>query len=200
MPSFLVGLFERPLVPVLLLGLAAAALAWAAVSRDDRRLLTAAIAVGGVAALLASLAWFVSTPGERAEVLVDRFVEAAERADFEGPDGMFTLLADDASLHFGKETNPGLAIDRLESALATLGRRHRIRENTVLSRSGETVDGDRGRVSLFCRTITESSMGGPVLTRWVFLAAPDPADGEMRIRQVVFETIGNRPADASVLR
>jgi phosphotransferase system glucose/maltose/N-acetylglucosamine-specific IIC component len=81
MPSFLVGLFERPLVPVLLLGLAAAALAWAAVSRDDRRFLTAAIALGGVAALLASLAWFVSTPGERAEALVDRFVEAAERAD-----------------------------------------------------------------------------------------------------------------------
>jgi hypothetical protein len=39
-----------------------------------------------------------------------------------------------------------------------------------------------------------------VLTRWVFVAAPDPADGEMRIRQVVFETVGNRPADPDILR
>jgi len=200
MTSLLLDLCERPFVPVLLLGLAAAALGWMAVARDDRRFLTAAAVAGGMAVLLATTAWLVATPGERAEALVDRFVEAAERADFDGPDGMFTLLADDASLHFGKETNPGLAIDRLESALSTLGRRHRIRENTVLSRSGETVDGGRGRVALFCRTITESSLGGPVLTRWVFVAAPDPGDGEMRIRQVVFETIGNRPADASVLR
>lgn len=200
MPSLLVGLCERPLVSVLLLGLVAAALAWGAVARDDRRFLNGAIAAGAAAALLASLAWIVSTPGERAEELVDRFVEAAERADFDGPDGMFALLHDDASLHFGKETNPGLAIDRLKSALGTLGGRHRVRENLVLSRSGETVDGDRGRVSLLCRTITESSMGAPVLTRWVFLATEDPIDGRWRIRQVVFETVGNRTADASILR
>ncbi|MDA0974496.1 MAG: hypothetical protein O2927_00875 [Planctomycetota bacterium] len=200
MTSILTGLCERPLVPVLLLGLAAAGLGWVAVARDDRRLLTAAVAVATLAALLVATAWMVSTPGERAEGLVDRFVDAAERADFDGPDGMFALLADDASLHFGKETNPGLGIDRLQRALETLGRRHRIRDNTVLSRSGETVDGDRGRVALFCRTVTESSMGSPVLTRWVFVAAPDPADGEMRIRQVVFETVGNRPADPDILR
>ncbi|MHC4833830.1 MAG: hypothetical protein ACYTFH_08095 [Planctomycetota bacterium] len=200
MPSNLVQILERPLMPVLLLGLAAAALIWVATTRDDRRLLLAGGAAASAAVLLALIAWTVSTPGERAEEVVDRFVAAAVGADFDGPDGLFALLHPDASLHFGKETNAGVAIDALKAALSTLGRRHRIQENTVLSRSGETIEDDRGRVSLFCRTITASSMGSPVLTRWVFIASEDPVDGNWRIRQVVFETVGNRPADPGILR
>lgn len=200
MPAFLVSILEAPLVPAILLGLVAAALAWASRARDDARLLAAAGGVAaGLAALLA-LAWLVETPGEHAESTVAKLVDAAERADFDGPDGLFALLSDGASLHFAKETNPGLGIEGLQAAFRTLGRQHRIRENVVLSLSGETIAADRGRCELACRTITESSYGSPVLTRWVFDVRLDAASGRWLVQRVVFETLGGRPADAGILR
>jgi hypothetical protein len=200
MPSFLVSLFEAPLVPAILLGLVAAALAWASRARDDVRLLAAAGGAVAALALLLGLSWLVETPGEHAESTVARLVEAAERADFDGAEGMFAQLAPAASLHFAKETNPGIGIDGLQAAFRTLGRQHRIRENMVLSLSGETIAADRGRCELSCRTVTESSYGSPVLTRWVFDVRLDEASGRWLVQRVVFESLAGRPADASILR
>lgn len=200
MPAFLVSILEAPLVPLAVLGLVAGALAWASRARDDSRLLAAAGAVAAAMLLVLALAWLVETPGEHAESTVAQLVEAAEQADFDGPDGMFALLADGASLHFAKETNPGLGIEGLQAAFRTLGRQHRIRDNTVLSLSGETVAADRGRCELSCRTITESSYGAPVLTRWVFDVRLDGVSGRWLVQRVVFETLGGRPADSGILR
>jgi hypothetical protein len=200
MPAFLVSMLEAPLVPAIVLGLVAAALAWASRARDDARLLAAAGGAVAALLLLLAVAWLVETPGEHAEATVSQLVEAAERADFDGPDGMFALLADGASLHFAKETNPGLGIEGLQAAFRTLGRQHRIRENTVLALSGETIDADRGRCELACRTVTESSYGAPALTRWVFDVRLDEASGRWLVQRVVFESLGGRPADSGILR
>lgn len=200
MPPLLASILEAPLVPAIVLGLVAGALAWAGRSRDDVRLLAAAGGAGALLLLLLTIAWLVKTPGEHAESTVASLVAAAERADFDGPDGMFGLLADGASLHFAKETNPGVGIDDLRAAFRTLGRQHRIRENTVLALSGETIAADRGRCELACRTITESSYGAPVPTRWVFDVRFDEASGRWLVQRVVFETLGGRPADAGILR
>lgn len=200
MPAFLVSILEAPLVPAILLGLVAAAMAWASRVRDDARLLTAAGGAAAALLLLITLAWLVDTPGERAEATVARLVEAAEQADFDGPDGMFALLAPSASLHFSKETNPGVGIEGLQAAFRTLGRQHRIRENMVLSLSGETIDSGRGRCELACRTVTGSSYGSPVLTRWVFDVRLDEPSGRWLIQRVVFESLAGRPADSSILR
>ena len=88
----------------------------------------------------------------------------------------------------------------LQAAFRTLGRQHRIRENTVHALSGETIDADRGRCELACRTITESSYGAPALTRWVFDVRLDEASGRWLVQRVVFESLGGRPADSGILR
>ena len=200
MPLSLVSILESPLVPAILLGLAAAALAWASRVRDDARLLAAAGTAAAGLVLLLALASLVDTPGEQAESTVAKLVAAAEQADFDGPDGMFSLLAPSASLHFAKETNPGIDIDGLQAAFRTLGRQHRIRENAVLSLSGETVAADRGRCELSCRTVTESSYGSQVPTRWIFDVRLDESSGRWLVHRVVFESLAGRPADASILR
>lgn len=199
MPSFLVSILERPFVPTGVLLLAAGILGWLAVSRQEQRLLVAALVAGGLAGIVVLLSFLVTTPGGHGERLVERLVRAAEVADFDGPQGMFAALSDDASLHFGSESSPGTGIEGLKGAFRSLGRRHRIRDNAILSLDGETTASDRARVTLTCRTETDSSQGASVVTRWVFEVRLAP-DGAWRIRRVTFETLAGRPADPGILR
>ncbi len=200
MPAFLVSLLESPTVPLAVLVLITVGLGVAARAREDSRLLVGAVSAAAAAATLALAAWLVPTPGSRAVATIDRLVAAAEQADFDGPEGMFAQLSDSASLHFGTDRSPGVGLEGLKSALRTLGRRHRIRENTVLSRSFRTLAPDRVMVELGCRTVTESSMGGPVVTGWSFELRLDEASDRWVIQRVVFQTLGGRPADSRILR
>jgi hypothetical protein len=192
---------ESPLPLTAFLLLVTGLLVWMGLARDDRRLLRWSALPAGLAGLVLLLGWLVTTPAEHGEATIRRLVAAAERAEIDPPGGMLGLIAPDATLNFGREEAPAISIDGLAAAFRTLAGRHRIRDNTVTRLRGETLDRDRARVELGCRTTTDSSMGGPAITRWVFEVRRDPADPDRwRVQRVTFLTLGGRPADAGILR
>lgn len=194
-------IFESPLPTAILLLLAAGAMAWAAFARDDRRLLGWAALPASAAAAALLLGALVTTPGEHGEAAIRRLVAAAERGDIDGLGGMLSMLAPDATLHIAREEAPAIPIEGLAASFRTLGGRHRIAENTITSLEGETLDGDRARVELACRTVTNSSMGSPVATRWAFEVRRDARDpSRWLVKRVAFLTVAGRAADGSILR
>jgi hypothetical protein len=176
-------------------------MAWAAFARDDRRLLGWAALPASAAAAALLLGTLVTTPGEHGEAAIRRLVAAAERGDIDGLGGMLSMLAPDATLHIAREEAPAIPIEGLAASFRTLGGRHRIAENTITSLEGETLDGDRARVELACRTVTNSSMGSPVATRWAFEVRRDARDpSRWLVKRVAFLTVAGRAADGSILR
>lgn len=194
-------ILESPLPAAILLLLAAAAMGWLAISRDDRRMLHLAAVPAAAAAAVLLAGWLVVTPGEHGEAAIRRLVAAAERGEIDGPGGMLSLLAPEATLHIAREEAPAIPMEGLAASFRTLAGRHRIAENTITSLRGETLERDRARVELSCRTTTSSSMGAPVPTRWAFEVRREGGDGgRWLVRRVSFLTISGRPADGSILR
>ncbi len=187
-----VGLFtryvlENPLpLGFVLLALAAGA-AWTALRSERRTRLRAAAVLGAAGAAVLLLGALVVTSGERGRRVTLALVDAAVAGDVGAASACF---ADDATLAFGRTTNPGFPRDEIEERLRGLAGDYAIRSNRVLTlRScGETRR--RAEVHLACATTLEAGFG-PVRTQWV-LTVERGAGGAWKITRVTWISIEGR--------
>ncbi|MCZ6543263.1 MAG: hypothetical protein O6768_06320, partial [Planctomycetota bacterium] len=130
---------ENPYPLALVLLALAGGLAWTAVrsERRDRLRAGGALAILGVAVLL--LGAVVVTSGEHARRITRALVEAAVAADVSAA---MQLFADEATLSFGRATNPGHATDEIHWRLERLDDQWRIESNriTMLRSYSESSD------------------------------------------------------------
>ena len=154
-----------------------------------------AIGAGLIAlgAIVSSVAWFVTTAGERAVAITRALVTAAEAGD---PAAGMALMAPDATLHFDRPESPGLPIDAIARGLDSVATEHVIESNKITWIRGYTVDGDTGVAYLACWTTTATSMGA-VPSQWAVRAKRQP-DGSWKIARITCVTIAGRKPDAGI--
>ncbi len=180
---------ENPWPLAVLLTVAGAILGWTALDRGSARRL--AVAAGLLACAGAALlcGWLVVTPGEHAVRVTAALVDAAERGDVPA---MERLLADQASIHWGSLTAPGLDRAEIERGFAALAGPQRIVSNAVTRLRGAGAENGDGVTELACLTTTQGSFG-PVPSEWMFRVRRQP-DGHWLIEQMACRSLaGRRP-------
>lgn len=183
-------LLENPWPAVVVMAVLAIVLLKLARDRDDRRLLSGALAAALVGAAVWIVSWSVTTPGEHARRVVGAFVEAAEAGDVPA---MHRWLVPDASLHLGALTAPGLDRQELDRALSLLESKHRVESNSITMLRAGALSSDAAIAELGCITTTHGSYG-PVPSSWLFRVERQP-DGSWRIRRLAAVSIAGRPAE-----
>ena len=176
-------LFENPIPVAVLFGAVAAFLAWRALTGGARRELAAAgiCAVLGLGAILVGR--MVVTPGEEARGVAEELVRLAEEAETTRAAGLF---APNAVLNYGRRENPGVAIEAIRSALASLANSNRIESNRITRLVCRTLDDRTGEVELSCSTETARSPGA-VPTSWVIRVRR--TGDAWRIDRITFESV-----------
>ena len=176
-------LFEHPVPLAVILGAAATALGWRGWTAGSRRALLAAgvAAVLGLGALAAGR--LVVTPGEEARTVTEQLVAFAEEAETERAAQLF---APNAVLNYGRRENPGVSIEAIRGALASLATSNRIEANRITRLEIRTIDADTGEVELSCSTETARSMGA-IPTSWVVRVRRSV--GAWRIDRLTFESV-----------
>ena len=185
---------ESPWTLAFPLAAAAAVLAWWGARNERARPILAGVGLLLLAAGTLAVAAFRVSPGEHAAETVRALVAAAERADLEALAAQF---ADDASMHYGSPQAPGEDLRHILRAAGALKDRRRIESNAVTELEFATAAGDRGIVTLGCRTEVASGYG-PVPTRWWIEVRRMP-DGRWLIDRLAWLSLMNRaPAPGSI--
>jgi len=180
-------LLENPIPLAVLLGAVAVFLAWRALTAGTRRGLAAAgiCAALGLCALLVGR--MVVTPGEEARIVVEELVQLAEEAETTRAAALF---APNAVLNYGRRENPGVAIEAIRSALASLANSNRIEENRITRLVCRTLDDRTGEVELSCSTVTARSSGA-VPTNWIMRVRR--IGDAWKIDRITFESVFGQP-------
>jgi len=181
-------LFEHPLLLVLALAGAGVALGWHALREGlPRRVAVAAgllVAAAGVQLLSVS----VTTPAEHAAAAVRSFVSAVGDTDVIAVD---ELLAEDATVHSGREQNLGLPRGVVLSGVRSL--QGRGLESVAIGSLEAWPDGDGGAV-VHLTASARSPNWGATGSRWVLRVAPDPVDEQWRLTRLTWiDLMGQTP-------
>ena len=180
-------LFENPVPLAVVLAALAAVLLWRGLTGAPRREMAFAglAAALGLGALLVGRA--VVTPGEEARTVVEQLVAYAEEAETTRAAGLF---AGNAVLNYGRRENPGVSIEAIRGALATLATSNRIEANRITRLRARTLDERTGEVELSCSTETARSPGA-VPSNWI-VRVRRTADG-WKIDRITFESVFGQP-------
>jgi hypothetical protein len=180
-------LFENPVPLAVILGAVAAVLASRALGGGSRRELGLAglAAVLGLGAILIGRS--VVTPGEEARKVVEQLVAYAEEAE---TTRAASLFAPNAVLNYVRRENPGVSIEAIRSALASLANSNRIESNRVTRLVLRTLDGSTGEVELSCSTVTARTPAA-VPTNWVIRVRK--TGDAWRIDRITFESVYGQP-------
>ncbi len=179
---------ENPYPLALVLLALAGGLAWTAVRNERRDRLRAggALAILGVAVLL--LGAVVVTSGEHARRITRALVEAAVAADVSAA---MQLFADEATLSFGRATNPGYATDEIHWRLERLDDQWRIESNRITMLRSYSESSDAATVHLACLTMLTRGYGATP-TQWVLRIQRQPGGG-WKIAHVTWVSINRHP-------
>ncbi|MBL9148490.1 MAG: hypothetical protein JNM94_07330 [Phycisphaerae bacterium] len=187
--------FENPWPLGGVLVVAAAVMAWRALTIGDRRLLGGAgIALAG-SALVFVLSAMVTTPAERAVELVRSLVGYAEKAQTLR---MLDLFSGKALMHYARPENPGMNMDEIRAAIATLDGRYRIVSNRITQLEGTTESDEAATVQLTCYTELESGLGDTPTSWWFRIAKQ--YDGAWKIERMAFLRVAGRDASPGLWR
>ncbi len=180
---------EDPLPVIIALAAAGLVLGWHAMREGLPRRGAAAGGLLLAAAGAWGLAASVATPAEHAERAVRDFVAAVGRGDVVAVD---RLLARDATVHTGRETNLGLGRERVLAGVEWLQRRGL--ESVEVGGIDAWSDGDdRAVVHLTAGARAED--WAPTGSRWVIRVAraPDAGGDAWRIRRLTWVELMGQP-------
>lgn len=180
-------LLENPVPLAVVLAVLAAVLAWRGLKGAPRR----ELAIAGISAALGLGALVVGravvTPGEEARAVVEQLVTCAEEAE---TTRAAKLFAANAVLNYGRRENPGVSIDAIRGALATLATSNRIEANRITRLRFRTLDDRTGEVELSCSTVTARSPGA-VPSNWIMRVRR--IDADWKIDRITFESVFGQP-------
>ncbi len=171
---------------VLLLALALGLL-WTAVRGEQRQRLPLAGGLAGAGVVVLLVGTFVITSGERAAALTLTLVDAAVTADIQRARSLF---ADDATMSFGRSSNPSHGRVEIDRRVDRLQDRYRVASNRIMSLEAETKSRERAVVVLACSTQLEQGFG-PIITRWELEVERQP-DGTWKIAHVTWESLNGQ--------
>ncbi len=156
-----------------------------------RRILTGVGFAIGALVILAT-GHFVVTAGEHAERVTESLLETVLAGDHPA---VMKLFSDDARLHIGAPTNPGVPLGVINRNLAYVMDRYTIESNRATSLRGFTVRDDEGVVHLGCYTETGAAIG---LSKWHLRVHRD--NGVWRIVDLTWIELNRSPPSARYLR